>query len=177
MRKLLLPLLLVLLLLSLLTAAASAQADDAEFGDEIELEAESDECVVEDEEDVQICAEIAEEEKESEEIDRCVIEDATATLVPHPGSNTIGLAIRYESVAPAAVLIEARLRGAKGKLRLGADHAHLRRDGVYRKSFILSEKEMDRALGAREFEVRLQALNTPRYCQLDLNGAPRRARH
>lgn len=193
-----LPLLLVVLLLSALvpaaaqglslsvvpadlTAAASEEGDEAEASgeDELEVEGEDEEdgCMIEDEEDVQLCAEIASEERESEEAEECVIEDATAKLVPHPGSDTVGLAIRYESFAPASVRVEARLRGSKGRLRLGADRAHLRRAGVYRRSFVLSEREMGRALGAREFEVELQAVNTPRYCRLDLNGAPRRARH
>jgi hypothetical protein len=196
MRKLLLPLLLVILLLSLLTAAASAQAltlpdvpgnppgtsneeaDEAEAGDESEggEDGESDECASEDGEDIQLCDEIAEEERESEEAGECVIEDAIAKLAPHPGNDTVGLAIRYESLAPAAVVIEARLRGSKGKVRLGVEHAHFRRAGVYRDNFLLSEREMERALAAREFTIELQALYTPRYCRLDLNGAPRRAK-
>jgi hypothetical protein len=193
MRKLL-PFLLVLLLLSLLTAAASAhalsvpdlagnpltavedEAEEPETEEADETETAEDDCVIEDEEDVQLCAEIAEEERESEEAEVCVVEDATAKLVPHPSTDTIEMAIRYQSFAPAAVVVEARLRGSKGKLRLGADHTHLRRAGVYRKTFVLSEKKMDRALGAREFEVELQALNTPRYCRLKLSGAPRRAK-
>lgn len=193
MRKLL-PFLLVLLLLSLLTAAASAhalsvpdlpgdslsaiedEAEEPETEEADEPEAAEDGCTIEDEEDVQLCAEIAAEERESEEAEECVVEDATAKLVPHPGNDTVELAIRYESFAPAAVVVEARLRGPKGKLRLGADHTHLRRTGVYRKTFVLGKKKMARALGAREFEVELQALNTPRYCRLKLNGAPRRAK-
>jgi hypothetical protein len=192
MRKLL-PLLLVLLLLSLLTAAASAhalsvpglpadsptaekEAEEPEADEADEAEAEEYGCTIEDEEDVQLCAEIAAEERESEEAEACVIEDASAKLVPHAGNDTIELTIHYEAFAPVAALVEARLRGSKGKLRLGADHTHLRRAGVYRKSFVLSEKKMDRALGAREFEVELRALNTPRYCRLELNGAPRRAK-
>jgi hypothetical protein len=193
MRKLL-PLLLVLLLLSLLTAAASAHAlsvpelpgdppaaveDEAEEPETEEADdpdTEEDGCTIEDEEDVQLCAEIAEEERESEEAEECVIEDATAKLVPRPSSDTVELTIHYESFAPVAAVVEAHLRGSKGKLRLGADHAHLRRAGVYRKSFVLGEKKMDRALTAREFEVELRAVNTPRYCRLELNGAPRRAK-
>ena len=194
MRRLLLPL--PLLLVLALSGAAPAQAltlpvdpgsivamtdeesDEAEAGDEeeIEVEAEEDGCEIEDEEDVQLCAEIASEERESEEAEECVIEDASAKLVPRPGNGTVELALRYEAFAPAAVRVEARLRGSKGRLRLGADRAHLRRSGVYRKTFVLSEQKMGRALGAREFEVELQAVNTPRYCRLDLNGAPRRAK-
>lgn len=194
MRRLLLPLPLLLLLALLGAAPAQSltlpvnpgsivampdeEGDEAEPGeeDEIEIEAEEDGCEIEDEEDVQLCAEIAAEERESEEAEECVIEDASAKLVPHPGNDTVELALRYEAFSPATVRIEARLRGAKGKLRLGADRAHLRRAGVYRKAFVLSGKEMQRALGAREFEVELQAVNTPRYCRLDLNGAPRRAK-
>jgi hypothetical protein len=165
-----------------LAAAASEEGDETEAGEEGELEIETEDededgCTIEDEEDAQLCAEIAAEERESEEIEECLIEDATAKLVPHPGSDTVALAIHYESLAPAAVRVEALLRGSKGRLRLGADRAHLRRAGVYRKSFVLSDREMDRALGAREFEVELQAVNTPRYCRLDLNGAPRRPKH
>jgi hypothetical protein len=188
------PLLLVLLLVSLLTGAASAQAlslpglpgesppaaedepEEPETEESDEPEAGEDGCAIEDEEDVQLCTEIDAEERESEEAEECVIEDATAKLVPHPGNDTVELTIRYESFAPAAAVVEAQLRGSRGKLRLGADHTHLRRAGVYRKSFVLGEKKMNRALGAREFEVELRALNTPRYCRLDLTGAPRRAK-
>jgi hypothetical protein len=197
MRKLLLLLPAVLLLALFGAAAAQAiappvdpvsivavtdeEGDEAEAGgeDELEIQGENEEdgCAIEDEEDVQLCAEIAAEERESEKAEECVIEDATAKLVPHPGNDTVELAIRYLSLAPAAVRVEAQLRGSKGRLRLGADRAHLRRAGVYRKSFVLSDREMDRALGAREFEVELQAVNTPRYCRLDLNGAPRRPKH
>jgi hypothetical protein len=159
-----------------IVAMPDEEGDEADTGDEGEIEGEEDGCAIEDEEDVQLCAEIAAEERESEEAEECVIEDATAKLVPHPGNDTVQLALRYEAFAPAAVAIEARLLGSKGKLRLGTGRAHLRRAGVYRKTFVLSEKEMGRALGARQFEVELQALNTPRYCRLDLNGAPRRAK-
>jgi hypothetical protein len=194
MRRLLLPLPLLLVLALFLAAPGQAltlpvdlgsivampdeEGDEAEPDgeDEIEIEAEEDGCEIEDEEDIGLCAEIAAEERESEEAEECVVEAASAKLVPHPGNDTVELALRYEAFAPAAVRIEARLRGSKGRLRLGADRAHLRRAGVYRKTFVLSEQEMSRALGAREFEVELQAVNTPRYCRLDLNGAPRRAK-
>ena len=197
MRKLL-PFLLVLLLLSLLTAAASAHAlslpvlpgdpaaatgeedEETETDDEGETgeegEAEEDGCVIEDEEDVQLCAEIAEEERELEEAEACVIEDATAKVAAHPGDSTVQLTIHYEALVPAAVAIGARLRGSQGRLHLGSRHAHFRRAGVYRDSFALGEKQMERALTAREFTIELKAVNTPRYCRLDLKGAPRPAK-
>jgi hypothetical protein len=153
---------------------ADESADDEE--DESEDEDGSEECVVEDEEDVALCAEIAEEEREEAEAERCVLEDATAKLSARPGNRTVQLIVRYEAYAPVSVAIDARLRGSRGGLHLGAEHTHFRRAGVFRDNFVLSEKQMERALAAREFTVELQAVNTPRYCRLDLNGAPRRAK-
>lgn len=188
MRKL--PLCLLLTLLALFAVAAPAQAlslpdvlgapaeepEGPESGEEDEAEAEEDGCTIEDEEDVQLCAEIAEEERESEEAEECVVEDATAKLKALPGSGTVQMAIHYKALSPTSVAIDARLRGPHGGLHLGAEHTHFRRAGVYRDSFVLSAKQMQRALGAREFTVELQAVNTPRYCRLNLEGAPRRAK-
>jgi hypothetical protein len=192
MRKL--PLSLLLVLLTLFSCAAPAQAltlpdllagpetsaeepDEAEAGDEDESEDEnsSEECEVEDEEDVALCAEIAAEERE-EEAERCILEDATAKLAARPGNRTVELVIHYKAAAPASMAIDARLRGSHGGVHLGAEHTHFRRAGVYRESFVLGEKQMERALGAREFAVQVQAVNTPRYCRFSLEGAPRRAK-
>lgn len=193
MRKL--PLSLLLVLLALFACSVPAQAltlpdvlggpDEAaeeadESGDDNEDEDESEdgseECEVEDEEDVALCAEIAKEEREEAEAERCVLEDATAKLAAHPGNRTVQLTIRYEAYAPASVAIDASLRGSRGGLHLGAEHTRFRRAGVFRDNFVLSEKQMERALAAREFAVELQAVNTPRYCRLELSGAPRRAK-
>lgn len=190
MRKL--PLCLLIALLALFAVAAPAQAlglpdvlgapaepaDEEAEGPEGGEEDEAEEvgCTIEDEEDVQLCAEIAEEERESEEAEECVLEDATAKLKALPGNGTVQLAIHYKALSPTSVAIDARLRGPHGGLHLGAEHTHFRRAGVYRDSFVLGEKQMQRALGAREFTVELQAVNTPRYCRLNLEGAPRRAK-
>lgn len=193
MRKLLLPLLASLLLLCALTVPAQAltlplpvtplAADDeagdsaAEDGAEEAEEEVSSDCVVEDEEDAQFCAEIAEEERlEAEEAEECVVEDATAKVTANPGKGSVTLSIRYRSYSPAAVAIDARLRGGKGSVHLGASHARFRRAGTFRDTFVFGEKRMERVLAAREFEVELQAVNTPRYCQLELNGALPRAK-
>ncbi len=189
MRKL--PLCLILALLALFALAAPApalpdvvgdpsesaeEADEAEDGGEDETEAEEDGCTIEDEEDVQLCAEIAKEERESEEAEKCVLEDATATLAALPGNKTVQLVIHYKALAPGSMAIDARLRGPHGGLHLGAEHAHFRRAGVFRDNFVLGKKQMQRALAAREFTVTLQAVNTPRYCRFNLEGAPRRAK-
>jgi len=154
------------------TESAAEEADEAED----ESEAEEDGCTIEDEEDVQLCAEIAEEERESEEAEKCVLEDATAKLSALPGSQTVQLVIHYKAFASASIAIDARLRGPHGGLHLGAEHTHFRRAGVFRHNFVLSKKQMERAMAARQFSVALQAVNTPRYCRLTLEGAPRRAK-
>jgi hypothetical protein len=190
MQKLLLFLLVSLLVLSTvaipaqalslpLTAVADEDGDEIEVADEPGEDEEgeaSDDCEIEDAEDVQLCAEIAAEEREEAEAEECVIEDATAKVSANPGNDTVALTIRYQADAPASVAIDARLRGGKGSVHLGSEHTHFRRTGTFRDTFVLGEKQMQRVLAAREFEIELQALNTPRYCRLDLNGAPRRAK-
>lgn len=191
MRKLLLPLLASLLFLGAVAVPAQAlslplplaplaapdeEAGDAEASDEGESEeGEESDCAVEDEEDAQLCAEIAAEERQ-EAAEECVIEDASAKVAANPGNGTVALSIRYRAYSPASVAIDARLRGGKGGVHLGASHTRFRRAGTFRDTFALGEKRMERVLAAREFEVELQAVNTPRYCRLDLNGALRRAK-
>lgn len=185
MRKLPLPLIVALLALlvfaaptpastlpEILAAAAGEEAEESELDGELEIETEEGE--MDDEEG----CEFADEEdcEETEEGEECILEAATARVTPRPDNNTVLLSIRYEALAPAAIAIDAQLRGSRGRLRLGTDHARFRRAGVFRDNFALSERGMERALGAREFDVELQALNTPRYCRLNLNGAPRRAK-
>jgi hypothetical protein len=196
MRKLLLTPVFALLLLCALTVPAQAlslpvppvplaapaeEADDAEAGDESsgdESEAgeEPFECTIEDEEDVQLCAEIAEEEREEAEAEKCMIEDATAKVSANPGKGSVELTVRYRTYSPAAVAIDARLRGGKGSVHLGASHTRFRRSGTFRDTFVLGEKRMERVLAAREFEVEVQAVNTPRYCRIEVNGALPRAK-
>lgn len=195
MRKLLLPLFAAVLLLAAVAVPARALSlplplaplvapEDDEAGesaaedgpDEPEEEVSSD-CVVEDEEDAQFCAEIAEEEKlEAEETEECVIEDATAKVAANPGNGTVALTVRYRAYHPASVALDASLRGGKGSVHLGASHTRFRRAGTFRDTFALGEKRMERVLAAREFEVELQAVNTPRYCRMDLSGALPRAK-
>lgn len=193
MRKLLLTLLVTLVALGAVAVPAQAlslpplplvapdeEADDTEAGDESGDETEagedSGECTVEDEEDVQLCAEIAAEEREEAEAERCVLEDATARVSANSGNGSVALVVRYEANTPASVAIDARLHGNKGAVHLGADHARFRRSGTFRDTFVLGGKLMERVLAAREFAVELQAVNTPRYCRIEVNGALHRAK-
>lgn len=191
MRKLLLPLLVALVALGATAVPAQAlslplppvapgpEADaleaEEESGEDEEGE-DSNECTIEDEEDVRLCAEIAAEEREEVEAEECVLEDATARVSANPGNDTVALTVRYQADAPASVALDARLRGNKGSVHLGADRAHFRRAGTFRDTFLLGERQMGRVLAAREFELELQAVNTPRYCRIELNGALHRAK-
>ena len=154
----------------------AAEAGDEQGADENEAGEDSGECTIEDEEDVQLCAEIAAEEREEAEAEKCVLEDATAKVSANPGNGSVALVIRYEADSPASVAIDARLRGNKGSVHLGSDHARFRRSGTFRDTFVLGEKRMERVLAAREFDIELQAVNTPRYCQIEVNGALHRAK-
>jgi hypothetical protein len=194
MRKLLLPLVLALLVLCAVAGPAQAvslplpaapsaapdeEAEEPESGDEAvadEGEVTADNCTIEDEEDVQLCAEIAEEEREEAAAEECIVEDATATVSANPGKGSVELKIRYRAYSPAAVAIDARLRGGKGGIHLGASHTRFRRHGTFRDTFVLGEKRMERVLAAREFEVEVQAVNTPRYCRIEVSGALPRAK-
>lgn len=177
------PLLLVLLLISVFAVAGPARAlsvppappipagEEAEETEEGEVEGEeaegeeSEACEVDPEE-----GESCEEAEEVAESENCVIEDATAALTANPGNGTVRLTIRYRAFAPTAVAIDARLRGTKGGLHLGADRTRFRRAGVFHDSFGLSKKEMVRALAAREFAIELHAVNTPPNCRMHLTA-------
>ena len=179
MRKL--PLLLTLLLLSVFLAAASAQAspllvptaaqpfatvddeeDEAE-GDEAEEEPE--ECVIEDEEDVQLCAEIAEEEKESAEAERCVLESAGASVVANPASGKIRFTIRYTAYGPAPFSLRYRLRSGKGSLNLGSTKARFGQAGTFHYTVRVDDRKLPKLLAAREFQIELRAQQAPGSCR------------
>jgi hypothetical protein len=198
MRKL--PILLVLLLLSLLTAAAAAasahalslpgaeqvrtlvgpedeEETEVEDGGEAEPETEDDEATAADgeedascfgEEDVALCEQQADEEAEAQE---CLLEYADASVKASPGHGKVHLTVHYQSFEPTSVSVDARLRGAKGGLHLGSDRARFRRSGVYRDTFKLGERQMAKALAARQFAVDLRAAGTPGYCAVHLTAS------
>ena len=195
MRKL--PLLLVLLLLSVLLSAATAQAsllsgapqplpvllaeaedeDEAEEEEEDEPDEEKEDAAEEAEIEREICEEdpeLCEEEpgngKGKRKNDQCLLKKAGATVTANPGKGRLRLTVHYKTLKPATVNVEAGLRGPKGVVFLGNEHARFRRSGVYRDTFQLSEKKMKKALAARDFKVELQAVNTPPSCRVELTA-------
>ncbi|HEY6730018.1 MAG TPA: hypothetical protein VI039_03225 [Solirubrobacterales bacterium] len=146
---------------------AEEPEDDSESGPDESDPAIEEEC---EEDEEGLC------EEEAEPAEECAIEDATAKVSASPGNNSVALLVRYKASAPTSVAIDARLRGGKGGLHLGAGHTRFRRAGTFRDSSVLGEKRMDRVLAAREFLIELREVNAPRYCSVELNGALRRAK-
>ena len=196
-----LPILLALLLASLmlLAAAASAHAvslpavaaapafvaheDDEEEADdegededesvEVEEVDEGESCEAETPEDEEFCKEVEAEE----EAEKCVLEDARASFTAAPGAGQVRLRVHYRASEPSQVVVDARLRGAKGALHLGTDRKAFHRAGVYRYSFDLGDKQMAKAVAAKDFEVSLYAVGTPADCEMHLaTRAPHRAK-
>lgn len=191
MRKL--PYLLALLLLSLLLLAAAAsahaltlpppaiqaspfagppeeetEADEEGEGEESEAD-EGEDCGPEEDE---LCKE--ETEAEAEE---CLLEDADASITAAPGAGEVRLRVHYRAFEPTVVVVDTRLRGSKGAFHLGTDRTRFRRAGVYRYSFNLGDKQMAKAVAAKEFEIDLYAVGTPADCEMHLSTrGPRRAK-
>lgn len=178
MRKL--PLCLILALLGLFTLAAPApalpdvagsppesaeEADEAEDGGENETEGEEEDCTIEDEEDVRLCAEIAEEERESEEAEKCVLESANASVSASPDSGKVRLTVHYTTYSPASFALSYSLRGSKGSMRLGGAKARFGRAGTFHDVVRIDKQRLPKMLAAREFQIQLQAKKTPGYCR------------
>lgn len=149
-----------------LVASLDDEGDDGASEDEDE-----DEAGWESEEECETFGEGAEEEEFCEAAEdedgtppECLLSSAEATVSAVPARDTLRLAIRYTARTPAAVKIEYSLRGGKGSLRLGADQRRFNRQGTFRISERLGASQMAKVIAARSFTVKLQAVNTPRYC-------------
>lgn len=187
------PLLLALLLFAGLSMAVPAQAsllpvespitpliaaaDEEE--DEAEEEAEDPETEEVELDEVEACEpeedEPCEEEAEPGDMDKrkgdaCLLKKASANVTANPGKRRLRLTVHYKTHEPATVVVEARLRGAKGVLYLGNEHARFRRSGVYRDTFSLAEKQMKKAAAARDFAVELHVVNAPASCRVELTA-------
>ncbi|HEX7279141.1 MAG TPA: hypothetical protein VF255_05885 [Solirubrobacterales bacterium] len=190
-----LPLLLALLLLSALLGATSAQAsllpvpvpalpfaaaeeeDETAEAETEEAEDEEEFCAFEEEEE-ELCEEeeFAPKGKGKDKGEECLLKSATAAITTNPGKRRLRLSVRYKTLKPATVNVEASLQGPKGAVRLGTEHTRFRRSGVYRDTFSLPEKQMKKVLAAREFSVELRVVDAPASCDVELTKASPRAR-
>lgn len=189
MRKL--PLLLALILLTVLGTAATAQAsllpaptlaatpllteEEEDEGEELEEDEGSEDCVIEDEEDVELCAEIAQEARESAEAERCVLESASASVAANHTSGRVRFTIRYTTFGPAPFSLRYSLRGGKGTLQLGSAKARFGRAGAFHDVVRIDDRKLPKLIAAREFQIDLQAQKTPGSCRERLTVQHRRA--
>jgi hypothetical protein len=116
------------------------------------------------------CETEAEAEDEAEEDgpaapDECLLTSAEATVFASGAQDKLRLVVRYRAVAPALVAVNYGLHGSRGSLYLGEIKQQFGKSGVFRQTEILSEAQMAKTAGARDFTVQLYALQAPRYCR------------
>lgn len=145
--------------LALITAPAETSADES-ADEEEEEEVDGEECEVD--EDSEECEEDAATVDRSE---ACILRSASATVTVLQARSQVRLALRYTALSPALVNVEYSLRGRRGSLKIDGGNHRFSRRGVFRDTETLSEAEMAKVEAATEFDVRLHAANTPRYCR------------
>jgi hypothetical protein len=145
------------------TPAAAAPLDDEseEEGEDAE-EIEAAECEeAEDEEAEEECEKAIGPEAPEE----CLLTGAQATVFASNPQDKIRLVVRYTAAAPTLVAVDYGLHGSKGSLYLGESRKAFARTGVFRQTERLSEPQMAKAMGAKDFTVQLYAVHAPRYCR------------
>ena len=73
--------------------------------------------------------------------------------------------IRYTSFSPADVVVDYRLLGGRGSLKLGGGHQRFAKRGLLRVTEKLSDAEMEKVRAARRFTVSMAIPEAPRYCR------------
>jgi hypothetical protein len=116
----------------------------------------------EDEEAEEECGELEEEDPFPPE--ECVLQTARARVFAYTSHDKVRLVISYTSVSPAEVIVDYRLKGAKGSLKLGEARQRFSKQGLFRLSESLSKAEMAKVRSAKEFTVEMEIPGTPRYC-------------
>lgn len=145
-----------------LPGAAAAEVEEAEEEEEEEEVEEGDECTSE---EVQLCPEIANGDKETEEANACVLEGTSASVDANHRGNRVRLIIRYAATEAAFVLLDYSLRGGKGGLDLGSARAHFKATGVFHDSLTLPPRDSAKLLAAHQFTVALHAVGSPGRCR------------
>jgi hypothetical protein len=149
---------------TLAAAPLSAEADEDEEAEDSSWEEDfeaGDEC--EEAEDGE--GEECEEEDGFETPSECRLSSAEATVSALGSHDKVRLVVRYTATTPTAVVVDFGLHGSKGSLYMGESHEHFSRRGVFRETRRLSDSEMARTVGARDFTVQLYAVHAPRYCR------------
>jgi hypothetical protein len=152
--------------LSLASSWEEEEGEEAEEeGEEDDLEEAWAECEeLEEGEEQRACEEEVEEAEELEELEECTLSEADATVSANPATDTVRLAVRYETYEPGRVTVHPRVRGGKGIFDFGRTTHRFGRSGVYRETTHLSDAKMAKVLAAKQFTVGLQAPGSPDVC-------------
>lgn len=143
---------------------AAATASAPPFDLESEEEGEEEEFEVEEcEEDEEECeGEAGGGVRAPEE---CLLTSAQATVFASSAQDKLRLVVHYTTSTPALVAVDYGLHGSRGSLYLGQSREQFAKSGVLRQTAILSEAQMTKATGAKDFTVQLYAVHAPRYCR------------
>jgi hypothetical protein len=144
-----------------LPIAAEPEAED----EEAEAAEASEECEAAEDDDEEGEVEECEEKAAAEAPEECILSSAEATVSALGGHDKVRLEIRYTTTAPAQVAVEYGLHGSKGSLFMGQSRKRFGVRGVFRETESMSEAEMAKVAGARDFTVQLFAVHAPRHCR------------
>lgn len=135
--------------------------EEEEFEDE---EAEEEEFEVE----VEECEEEAKKSKKKAGVvtapEECRIQQAESSITTLPNSDRVELTVRYLTYKPSTVSLGLKLKDNQGSLKLEKTTKRLGKKGVLHLTTKVSDKVMERAAKAKEFNVSLRAPKTPGYC-------------
>ena len=117
--------------------------------------------------------ECEEEESEEEEFENreaeapaaCLLSSAQATVFASSGQDKLRLVVRYTTTTPTLVAVAYGLHGSRGSLYLGQNKKQFGKSGVFRQTEILSDTQMAKATGAKDFTVQLYAVHAPASCR------------
>lgn len=143
-------------------------AEPEEEGEEDEGAETSEECEAaeeEDEEGEEGEVEECEERAAAEAPQECILSSAEATVSSLGGQDKVRLVIRYTTTSPTQVAVEYGLHGSKGSLFMGQSKERFAARGVFRETENMSDAEMTKVAGAKDFTVQLFAVHAPRYCR------------
>ena len=146
-----------------LTLPAAAESD--EEGEEEEGAETSEDCEAAEEESEEDEVEECEERAAAEAPEECVLSSAEATVSALGGHEKVRLVVRYTATAPTQVAVEYGLHGSKGSLFMGQSKKRFGVRGVFRETENMSEAEMAKVAGAKDYTVQLFAVHAPHYCR------------
>jgi hypothetical protein len=96
--------------------------------------------------------------------EECRVRQAESSITTLPGSDRVELTIRYLTYKPSTVSLGLKLKDGKGSLKLEETTKRLGKKGVLHLTTKVSDKVMERAAKAKEFDIALRAPKTPGYC-------------